>query len=441
MRIPLNPCDYHFYALQRTATDAMTCRFKAAMGFDVSGAVSGEALQQAMHTVLRTIPVLGGRLQFSTLLARPAWEIGEPSSIQDVYRFEDADGADEGDVAANAAMERAASGAIDLSRPPIVQLHHIRARAFDRVLLTWPHPLMDGEGGYAVLRRLNEALGHGAAIRAPAVSDHPVSSPAGSFFARQIRAVRGFRDQRRISRIQTTQPPSGPVDASGRVRLIRRLGTEGDFNVITAAAKRLAPPGPGLYARHLAACTIRALRRLYDSHGWSTPEYAVSFPMRPGGAAVGELPLGNYLVAAALHVPHADALNWARLGDVIAEQVSTFSREGHDLDQWALLCASARFRPGQYHAAMKSSVAKTPLISGYSYFQAEDATPLEHFAGHSILRDLFGGVVTIPPGWNPAFWRHGRRITLTMAWPVGYFADALAKEYVDLIVAEALGET
>jgi hypothetical protein len=155
MRFSLNPCDYHFYTLQRAAGDAMACMYKAAMGFDVAGGVAGDVLREQMRRVMGELPVLAGRLRFSPILARPAWELDNPArAADDAYRFEDLSTEPNAEAAADAAMERAASGAIDLSSPPIVRLHHIRTSAFDRVLLAWPHPLMDGQGGYEVLHRL-----------------------------------------------------------------------------------------------------------------------------------------------------------------------------------------------------------------------------------------------------------------------------------------------
>lgn len=408
------------------------------MGFDVGGEVAADDLRARMLRVMDELPVLAGRLRFSPVFARPAWRVDKAAeSIQGVYQFEDLSAAKDAVVAADAAMEAAASGSIDLATPPIVRLHHIRTRAFDRVLLTWPHPLMDGQGGYEVLRRLSGvASGDGLSRVDATVATREIQM---SLIARLSRAIRGYRAQRAVSRILTKPPLTGPVDSSGRIRFARRLDKPDTFAVVASAAKRLTPPGPGLYARHLAACTIRALRRLYEKHGWTTPNYAISFPMRPGGLAASAQPLGNHLVAAALHVPHEIALDWSRLGDAIAGQVAAFSATGGDLDQWALLWASSLMRPGQYHAMMKSSVAMTPIISGYSYFQAEDANPIGQFMNFPIARNVFGGVVTIPPGWNPAFWRHGSRLTMTLAWPAGFIADELAVEFADLIESEALG--
>ena len=296
---------------------------------------------------------------------------------------------------------------------------------------------MDGQGGYHVLRRLAGATNGDRSSDVSAGADAATLNM--SLLTRVSRAMNGYRAQRAVSRIQTRQPLTGSIDGVGRVRFARRLDASNSFETIATAAKRLTPPGPGLYARHLAACTIRALRRLYDSHGWTSPNYAISFPMRPGGLTAAAQPLGNYLVAAALKISHDIALDWPRLGEAIASQVNAFSKTGADLDQWALLWASSLMRPGQYHAMMKSSVAMTPLISGYSYFQAEDANPIDRFLDRPIARMLFGGVVTIPPGWNPAFWRHGSRISMTLAWPMGFIADELAVEFADLIESEALG--
>lgn len=438
-RIPLNRCDYHFLTLQRSAKDATVCRFKATMGFDVAGEIASDDLRARMLDALGGMPVLAGRLRYSKVFARPAWEVGEPASIiEDAYRFEDLTSASDPIAAAEASVERAASGAIDLSRPPILRLHHLRTREFDRVVLAWPHPLMDGQGGYEVLRRIGGAkdAAGGQSIESAPTRRLPFEKPPG---LRSVRAFRGFLAQRAVSRIQTKLPPLGKIDPAEQVRFARRLNDSGSFETIATMAKRLTPGGPGLYARYLAACTIRALRRLYDNHGWHTPNYAISFPMRPGGMSAVNQPLGNYLVAAALQVPHDVALDWPRLGEAIARQVTAFSTTGADKDQWELLGAAGMMRPGQYHAMMKSSVAMTPLISGYSYFQAEDDQPVEQFAGRPIVRTLFGGMATVPPAWNPVFWRHGPRITMTLAWPVGFIDDALAIEFADLIEQEALG--
>lgn len=440
MRYPLNRCDYHFLTLQRGANEPKLCRFKAVMGFDVDGTIPQEELQSGLTRALRDFPVLSGYLRYSPIFASPQWQVDEPRpSVGDIYIFEDINDQPDPIAAADAAMERVASGSIDLSRSPIIRLHHIRAGRFDRVLLVWPHPLMDGQGGYEVLRRLAASANDGEGSQSRGAGDGVRMLPRMGIMERLPRAIRGYRDQRAVSRIQTKLPATGSIDAAGCVRIVRRLGQADSFAIVAAAAKRLAPAGPGLYARHLAGCTLRALRRLYDNHGWATPNYAISFPMRPGNASASALPLGNYLVAAALQISHHDVFDRQKLGSEIARQVNAFTTSGADLDQWALLGASSWLRPNQYYAVMKSSVAMTPLISGYSYFQADDPHPIEHFSNRPIVRTLFGGVVTIPPGWNPAFWRHGTHLSMSLAWPVGLYADELANEFADLIESEAIG--
>jgi len=447
MRIPLNPCDYHFFVLQRDARRAEICRFIPYLGIDLAGRIEAEGIRRGIAVALRRDPAVAGGLDFSPLLARPHWQVGDLKDptrnyavVGQVYQYHDLRASANWPDDADRLVDQVCSGGRNVREGPVWRLHHVEGPTATRVFLTWPHMLMDAQGAYDVLRLIGF---ESHADQGPAAISKQATDPLAvePWLNRGRRLRAGLRLQRETSRTQTVPPPTGSIDPAMAVRYERRFGLAEDFARLSAAAKRLSPLGPALYARHLASCTLRALKRLYDRHGWSSPNYAISFPMQPRMPFNDRSLHGNYIVSAMIRVESETIADWRRLGETIQTQIAAF-REGGDLDQWAMLWASGLMRPGQYHWMMKSSVAKTPIQSGFSYFEAghsaDDGEPRKEFLGRSILRAHCGGVAAVPPGWNPVFWRYGDQISMTLAWPRGYLDDALSVEYADLIESEAL---
>lgn len=442
MRIPLNPCDYHFFILQRDARRAEICRFIPYLGFDLAGRVDAEGIRRGIAIALRRDPALAGGLGFSPVLARPHWRVGDlDAAARQVYQYHDLRATARWPDDVDRLVEQVCSGGRNVREGPVWRLHHVEGPTATRVFIAWPHMLMDAQGAHEVLRLIGfeSHADQGAAIFTKRATD-PLAAERWPRRWRRMRA--GLRLQREASRTQTVPPPTGRIDPGLAVRYERRFGRSDDFAKLSAAAKRLSPLGPALYARHLASCTLRALKRLYERHGWSSPNYAVSFPMQPRRPFQDRSLHGNYVVSAMIRVEANTIADWRRLGGMIQTQVAPFRDGGGDLDQWAMLWASGLMRPGQYHWVMKSSVAKTPIQSGFSYFEADhsadDGVPRSEFLSRSILRAHCGGIAAVPPGWNPVFWRYGDQISMTLAWPRGYLDDALSVEYADLIESETL---
>jgi hypothetical protein len=292
---------------------------------------------------------------------------------------------------------------------------------------------MDADGAFAFLRRVATPNDW------PALPDREVDPLSGQGIRNRIQLFReGLRGQNQLSTLVTSPPPTYQSEPIGAFHFTRRLGTPDDWARITTRAKSVTPPGAGLYARYLAACMLRTQHQLFQRQGWKTPYYATSFPMRISTVGSNRPVHGNYIVSPILYVSSDEVEDEALVGKAVLRQIEAYQAAQGDLQQCAVLWMLSRVRPWQYRAIMRSAVSRSPILTGFSYFQADAKLFFDQVLGVPIVGAHCGGVVAVPPGWNPVFCRHGDRISLTVAWTTGCPPDALAIEFADLIAQTVL---
>jgi hypothetical protein len=189
-----------------------------------------------------------------------------------------------------------------------------------------------------------------------------------------------------------------------------------------------------LYARYIAVCVVRAVHRVYAEYGRELPFHGMMLPIRCPGLE--RRPVrGNYLASPSLYISPARVTDKRAVAEDIDRQCREYLDRKLHLASWALLWLSAQLRAWQYRLIISSYVGKQPYGTGYSFFGQIDP-PLREFVGAKVTNFWGTGVVSIPPGWNPAFSRFNNQINLGLAWPEAGFPEEVVRRYADLIEEE-----
>jgi hypothetical protein len=320
-----------------------------------------------------------------------------------------------------------------------------------RFRLRWPHYQMDAEGGQLFLREIDRCGGLDPAGSIEAawtlppdiLPDHEsVDVLAGCPLPQRIRLARKALADGRIdagltirSLHEAMYPP-----ATGH-GLLYRTWDASQARQMEEHARRLTPVGPVRYTRYLAAATIRALHRLYGEKAVETDAYVmtlpihVSMPRRHDRPAYARPVCGNYLVAATLCGRRHDASDRGALGEQLARQIETFTRNQADLSFWAMMWAASHLRTSTYQFLFDLQLGYFPLASGFSYY-GDIAEPVRSFLGLPVTNMWAAGVIATPPGWNLVFSRFNGRLNLGMTYNRPAVSPELANRYANYLEEE-----
>lgn len=443
LRIPLSPCDYHFLVIQRCLTRRDASREVSFITLDLDGQPDPDRVRTAFRRVLAAHPATRGRIRYSLLLGRPHWRV-EPddSPLNHAYSHHDLRDASDADARVHARIERAIDTPWGFRRPPLIRIDHFDLPGHrSHLCLQWPHGLMDAEGAHRSLREMAR-LDRAPDSPPPADLLDPCSAPdplAGVSWLSRWRLFReGLREQSALTKTSTAPLPTGTLNEQRPHRFLTRLGSLERSEQIRANAKRLTPPGAGLYVRYLAACTLRALKRLYRNHGVDSENYMIAYPMRVSSVGAKRPLTGNYVVAPTLTATASQIEDRAALSEHIRRQVEAFRSRRADIKQWAVLWMAGKMRPGVYHRVMQGPIGRVSILSGFAYYQADADPGWTALAGAEITGFRMGGLVRFAPGWNVVFCRYRDRLTFNLSWVDGRHDESTAHEYADLIEAEVL---
>jgi hypothetical protein len=452
-RIPLNPCDYLFYAHHRLLERQAPGGYTALMCIDAEGHADPGRVRRAVQRVLLAHPVLMAGLKVGWVLGRPRWQTparAEEAAARAASRacvHTDLRGVPD-------AEERLEQAGLDLQhrRWPLESGPPLRLEQYDlpggrtRFRLCWPHLLMDAEGAQWFLSELGRAdpgeQGHSPStpVDGPA-DDRPVDVLRGHSLAGRLRLFRrGLSLQKSIGNIRATplvRDDGGPVEHRCLVRTWERAEVES----LQAVARQVTPAGPALYARHLAACVLRALRRIYGEQGTITHTLVIPLPKSVSGGvgdgitSRGRSIVGNYLVSPNLRAEPGCIDDRAALGALILRQLQEYERNRADLAQWAAMWLASTMRVWMYDLVLRLPLGFNTLSSGFSYY-GEITQPLRRIAGLTVTNLWGGGPMATPPGWNPTFSKFADRLNLSLTYNHPVVSGELAGRYLDLIEEE-----
>ncbi|MBX3393971.1 MAG: hypothetical protein KF841_01250 [Phycisphaerae bacterium] len=451
----LNPCDYLFWGQHRMNARRGQGGNVAFMLMDLEGELRADWLRDALAAVIKEHPVILGRFDCTLITGRPMWTVHAPArsdldrAVDRAFRHEDL----RNDPHWRETLaERSAVGNVtnwNTNADPLVRLEHYALPNYSaRLIIRWPHALMDAEGAQWFLGELSRC-GAGQSPRpASLADDHEIIDPiaAHGLPTRCRLFARGASYQRTHSksRIRLMPPESttGPIDH----RVIHRNLSAEETRRVQAAARLTMPSGPLLYARHLAASIVRAVHRLYLQRGIETDAYLITLPMRvgssdPAGKLFSRRPMnGNYLISPMLCIPRGIAADPQAIGEMITNQLTSYHERRGDLLQWTMMWAASLIHAWVYELVFALPFGGGSFATGNSFYGEIDS-PVRRMGDATVSNLWGGGPNTTPPGLNPVFSRFADRLNLTLTYTRPAISDATAAEYVKLIECEMTGES
>lgn len=449
-RIRLNPCDYLFRGQHRVTARKGAGGYVTYMMLDAEGDLDPGWLKQAFANVLAAHPVALGRFGCTLLTGRPMWIVSRDAasealqSAQSAFHHENW----ERDADWQSKLEFASSignaAGWESLRAPLARLEHYSLpNRRHRVILRWPHPLMDADGAQWFLSELARC-GDGAEPRPSELSDDGewVDPLRRRPFSDRVRLfIQGAGYQRTYNKAAAMLLPPDSTTGAPDHRVIHRVWAADEVKRIQEYAKRVTPPGPLLYARHLAACVLRAIHDLFLQKGVETGHYLITVPMRvgvsdPASDLFKSRPVaGNYLVAPIVCVPRDQMDDVAAVGRIIQEQLTDYLARRGDILQWTMMWAASLIHAWVYDIIFSLPFEGGRYATGFSYY-GEIARPLRKLGGAKVVNLWGGGPNTTPPALNPTFSRFDDRLNLTLTYTMPAVSDATAADYVRLIERE-----
>lgn len=455
-RVALNPSDYFFYSHHRMMQRRNEGGNIAFMAMDVDGHIDPRRIRTILARAFLVHPVLMATLRIAPISGKPVWHIPRDrftaarDASSKAHLFDDFRGRENGEALTEQRILARYTPDWNLRAGPQLRLEQY-AMPWNktRIIIRWPHLLMDAAGALWFLSELvrlslsDDARQH---MKPPdgLRLDHEAINPlAGDSFGRKLRLLlRGFSLQRahRGLNIRTHIPRDAPPFQD-----LRHMhhAWEGDrMERLRQIAKQRTPPGPALYARYMAACVIRALHRLYTERGIETDAYLITMPLSildfvPGGGAASRPVPGNYLVSPTLQGRRTVVDDKLKLGEDIQRQLQLYRDARTPLSQWAMVWAASCSRTWFYQWLMRLPLGLENLASGYSFY-GEPQNPIRSFCGATVTNLWGGGPLPTPPGWNPVFSRFADKLNLSLTYSRPAIDEPLARRFVQLIDSEAL---
>ncbi|MBU0639138.1 MAG: hypothetical protein KKB50_09765 [Planctomycetes bacterium] len=438
----LSPCDCLFHAFDHHMRQQGYPGAATFILMDTVGPLDPQHVSQALARTMAAYPATTCKAAISFWRAWPLWR-ATGQAVRPHYTYEDlVDESDWPTVADQRCEEGFSRGWDPAKEAPQIRLEHYRGpRDQHRLCFRWPHALMDAEGLQHFVSEMNR-LADDSPAPAPdhLLPDGAVANPLAEcgLLRRMQYVVQGLRERAPLANVQRHSLCNSHPDraaAARRLRYILRSWSPRQVAMIQDRAREVTPPGPALYSRYVAGCVLRAIYRLHAEHDRQLPYYGTMFPMRVQGLQRRPV-LGNYLVAATLHVMPERITDKRALGEDIQRQLRAYAERRSDLASWALQRWTAQLRVGQYRRLIEGQTRRQPFATGYSLY-GEIEPPLRQFLGTEITNLWGNGVLSIPPGWNPVFSRFKERLNFSLTWPEGAFPPAIVQRYADLIEEEA----
>lgn len=458
MRISLNACDFVIFGQHRVWQRGGGGNFPY-MIVELEGEIEASAMKAALTRALSRHPVLVGGVGMSLFRLRPFWQVGDGREAEAeeaaarAYQFDDLRSKADAGAALEEMCEARYGGAWYRSSGPQVRLeHYAMPQGRTRLVLRWPHYLMDAEGAQLFLASLGDepptVAAHTGDKHAVLLPDHQTPRVLKDYSWLKLIGMirRGMGAGRALKNVGAQHEIPDSKARFGGYAVLHRHWDGEVFTQMRAAAKRLTPGGPAMFSRFLAAAVCRAQQRLHVERGGRAEAFFITFPMRvgfsrPDGRLFERRPLvGNYLVAPTLRVLETETTDRAVLSAEILRQVEAFLAASGDIAQWALLELAALWHAWFYHLIFKLPLSVNRCSSGFSYY-GEIKGHLRTIGNARVKNIWGGGPTTTPPAWNPVFSKFGEQLNLSLTYSRPTIGDDLARRYAELIEDELVNPT
>lgn len=462
-RIRLNPCDYLFWGQHKMNARRGEGGNVAFMLMDLEGELNSDWLKSALMAVYRAYPATMGRYGCTLFLGRPYWQspgdvtFAAKSAAEKAFHFENLTSQQDWQETLAARSRVGNVFGWNINAGPLVRLElYALPGGKSRLIIRWPHMLMDAEGAQWFLSELNR-LGSDTAETSP-VGDRPAMTSARpteisqtddpvdplrryNFLQRWGLFFKGIGYQRTNSQWKLTNLPlAKPADGIEHRNIHRNWSAE-DTLRMQAAAKASAPKGPLLYARHLAASVVRATHRLFLRQNVRTEAYLITLPIRVGSSSP-ETPLfdrrpltGNYLVSPMICIPREEADDKRAIGESILKQLADYQARKGDLLQWTMMWAAALIHAWVYEAIFLLPLGGGKFSTGFSFY-GEITPPVRRMGSASVVNLWGGGPNTNPPAFNPVFSRFDDRLNFTLTYTHPVVSEELAEAFMAMVDEE-----
>jgi len=459
-RLRLNPVDYFFYCHHRLMQRRGEPGYVAFMTLELDGHIEPARLRTTLERSLIAHPALIAPLRLSRLRGRPYWLIPEDPpraakiAAAEIHSHDDLRGQGDWQEILEATCQERCLPAWDVTRGPQFALEQFSLPSDrTRLCIRWPHPLFDAMGAMLFLGELNRLDDGDSSPCEAQTEDRP------PFLRRDDDTFDPLEGRSLFERLRLFRQSFSAVKAHGSLetkgllpdklppfrdqRYLHRHWDAAAFGRIRASAKRVIPPGPAMYARYMAVCTIRALHRIFTEQGIESEAYLITMPatiadIRPSSPDRRARPVpGNYIVSPTL-AGRRDLVHDKRaLGEDLTQQLAAYHETGTPLKQWAMAWLAGTMRASVYQHVLRWPLGFEALSSGFSYY-GEAAHPTRTLCGATITNMWGNGPSLIPPGWNPAFSKFGDSLNASLTYARPAISDALAVRYLALIEDEAL---
>lgn len=459
-RLQLNPVDYFFYCHHRLMERRGEPGYIPFMTLDLDGHIEPARLRATLARGFIAHPVLMSPLRLSRVRGRPYWLIPEDiagaarTAADKMHTHVDLQGCDDWLATLEATCQQRCLPTWDIERGPQFALEQYTLPSDQtRICIRWPHALADAMGAMLFLAELSRLGAEGPSqpgaqtpCGPPLVrrDDDALDPLEGQSLLNRLRLFsKSFSKARAHGSLRTRCLLPDSLPPFGDLRYLHRRWDAETFGAIRENAKRVTPAGPGLYARYMAVCTIRALHRIFTEQGVESEAYLITLPSPIAGAGprfpdepARPVP-GNYLVSPTL-VGRRDLVGDKRaLGEDLTRQVAAYHASRTPLKQWAMAWLAGTMRASVYQRVLKLPFAFEALSSGFSYYGEIDP-PTRTLCGATITNMWGSGPALTPPGWNPAFSKFGDGLNASLSYARPAISDGLAARYFALIEEEAL---
>lgn len=431
-RLPLTPYDRMFLASHLLQTRGGLPGQVCMAEMELEGELDAALLAVRFAEVLSALPVLRARIAYTRLMARAYWKIepgADAARAELPMRTHDLRGHRDPEAARRTILLKDWRTAFDPARGPHVRLVVFRLADDQwRLMLFWPHYLMDMEGVRMLLRALDGS--DPVCDDAPAEVEYPPTW-SGHLVRRWLQAARQENWWRpgKSCRLSCSTPAT-----ADSAEYVLRSWPEHALPEIVARAGETCAPGPALVTRYFLVALLRAMDDLHEELGFHDHDrYLLPLPMGLPRATPRRVIARNELTIATLAISRRLIARPRELDEELCRQIADYVGTGLDEAAWTLMRYAGLMRIKHYQWALQRRRTYPRYSMGFTSYRSD---PWERSFFGCRVKDLRAcGLPLIPPGVLISFYRHGDRATMG----AGYFTSCCPRARVERLL-DRLGE-
>ncbi|HUN80577.1 MAG TPA: hypothetical protein VMV81_03620 [Phycisphaerae bacterium] len=435
LRYPMNPTDYVLLATHESLLRRGYCGLNVMLLIEAEGDLPAQSMRQAAARLGELYPALSAHICYSRLTHRPAWRISADGNPEEAVRYtyqRSESGNDNWE-----AQQQALDEAVEVRRGPQLHLTHTQLGERSHQLgLTWPHHLMDMEGGHLILRSIDDLLnGRDPALRRDprATSGPPFSLGLAARLAQAWhgRWIYATYDSYRQPRI-VKKPENAPRWCRF---VVRTYDTARRQRFKELAASRVSP-GPLRDSRATIIGLARAYRKMAEERGRPREHYLFPMPLPLPRAQSRPGIHGNYVTIPFVIFASEDLEDWAPADAVASKQLREYHEKGRDVAMWCMYRAASRWPLGL--TSLLTTHRRPRTAAGYTGYQFDDSVTT---LGTARITNLTGaGSMDCHPGWMLGRTTFGDSMSLSITYFEDYFDGPSVGRFFDLLEKELFEE-